>query len=69
VTYWALLEMLLGKEIERERERERRKRSVERPGEDMVIETYLERLLQNLTRANAETQVLQMHIPCSSQIL
>jgi hypothetical protein len=23
VTYWALLEMLLGKEIERERERER----------------------------------------------
>jgi hypothetical protein len=38
--------MLLRKEIKRVREREReRKRSVERPGEDMVIE-YLERLLE-----------------------
>jgi hypothetical protein len=35
-----------NRERERERERERRKRSVERPGEDMVIETYLERLLE-----------------------
>jgi hypothetical protein len=64
--------MLLGKEIERERERERERDEKEisgkawwrHGGRHLFRDTSW-----NLTRANAETQVLQMRIPCSIHFL